>query len=276
MFLMEKLGRKVGFIGAGNMACAILSGMIRAGLVGSTDTLASDVSQQQLEKIAASTGSRVSSDNGEVVRGADIVVLSTKPFHVQQVCEAIRGDKRPDQLFVSICAGITTAQLEAWLGAGTRAVRVMPNTPALIGCGAAGVAGGSNATNADVQTVMDIFQSVGVAVQVPESQLDLVTGLTGSGPAYVFYFMESLIKAGTELGLTVEQSEQLVKAMVYGAARMASERQEPLEALRQAVTTKGGTTEAGLNVLMNGDFPGLIKACVTRATERSRELSSGK
>lgn len=264
---------KIGFIGAGNMARAILGGAVRAGIIHPGNAIAADVSPEQAARIAAETSCRVAADNGEVARFADIVVIATKPHHVADVCRAIAPHAAPRHLFVSICAGVRTAAINDALGGGHRVVRVMPNTPALIGCGAAAVAGGGAATPDDVRRVARLFDAVGRAIVVDEEQLDLVTGLSGSGPAYVFRFTEALIEAGTHLGLRPDDARALAIQTVLGAARMAAESDRPLHELRGNVTTKGGTTEAGLRVLEEGDFGELILDCVAAATRRSRELS---
>ncbi len=273
---MATLSQTLGFIGAGNMARAILGGTVRAGLVDPARALASDVSPDQLSGFCAATGAAAAASNREVAAKADVIVIATKPFHVEAVCAEVRDAARPAQLWVSICAGIRTPLIEQTLGGSARVVRVMPNTPALIGCGAAGVAPGRHATSGDLDLVTRLFGAVGVAVRVEEDQLDLVTGLSGSGPAYVFRFAEALIGAATELGLSPEQARTLALQTLLGSARMALESGRPLHDLRAAVTTKGGTTEAGLRALEEGDFSELIRDCVDAATRRSRELSGGR
>jgi pyrroline-5-carboxylate reductase len=273
---MATLTQTLGFIGAGNMARAILGGTVRAGLVDPTRALASDVSPDQLAGFCAATGAAPAASNREVAEKSDIIIIATKPFHVEGVCAEVREAARPGQIWISICAGIRTSLIEQNLGGGPRVVRVMPNTPALIGCGAAGVAPGAHATPDDLDLVTRLFGAVGVAVRVEEDQLDLVTGLSGSGPAYVFRFAEALIEAATELGLAPEQARALALQTLLGSARMALESGRPLHDLRAAVTTKGGTTEAGLRALEEGDFSELIHDCVEAATRRSRELSGGK
>jgi pyrroline-5-carboxylate reductase len=269
-----RIGQKIAFIGAGNMARAILGGIVKGGLAVPEQCMAADVSEEQLARLCKSVGSvATTTDNRRVVEFADVVIIATKPYHVGAVCEAVASAARAGQLFVSICAGIRTGFIEAKLGGDARVVRVMPNTPALIGCGASAIAPGSRSTPGDLALVKSLFAAVGTAVEVEEGQLDLVTGLTGSGPAYVFRFAEALIQAGCELGLSEAKSRALVLQTVHGAARMAFESGTPLMELRQAVTTKGGTTEAGLRVLEEGDFAELVRDCVARATQRSRELS---
>lgn len=273
---MTKLPQTFGFIGAGNMARAILSGMINAHLIDPTQAIVSDAAPEPLEIMEQVAQPRIAADNAAVLNEADVITFAVKPFHMDEVCREISPHMRPSQLFISICAGIPTEFIERRLGAGARVIRVMPNTPALIQCGSAGVARGKAATDEDMALVLRIFNAIGVAVELPEKQLDLITGLTGSGPAYVFYFTEALIAAAVEQGLDAESATELVRQMVYGASRMALESNQPLHELRSQVTTKGGTTEAGLKRLEEGDFRALVSECVAAATARSRELSAGK
>jgi pyrroline-5-carboxylate reductase len=270
------LRQRIGFVGAGNMTRAILSGILKAGLVDRDQVMVSDVKSEQRETVERSTQCETVDDNATVVERSDVVIFAVKPFNMADVCNSVRSSVNPDKLFVSICAGIPTAFIEERLGDGIRVVRVMPNTPALLGCGAAGVAPGKNASRADLDLVLSLFQSVGTAVILGEDKLDLVTGLTGSGPAYVFYFAESLIQAGVKLGLSEEDASELVTQTVLGAARMAIESGKPLGELRAAVTTKRGTTEAGLNVLEEAGFADIVCRCVDAATRRSAELSKGQ
>lgn len=270
---MEKLKQQIGFIGAGNMARAILSGMMNAKLIEHPQAIVSDVSVEQLEATEQITQARIAKDNADLARLADIVFFATKPYQVADVCREIKPHVRAGQLFITICAGVRTATIEDALGGKPRVIRVMPNTPALIGCGSAAVARGQYATQKDAELASRIFDSVGVAVELPEELLDLVTGLTGSGPAYVFYFTEQLIEAGKKLGLPENAANELVKQMVYGAARMAFESDKPLAELRAAVTTKGGTTEAGLRALEEAGLAKTIHKCVEAATNRSKELA---
>lgn len=273
---MSKLDKKIGFIGAGNMGQAILGGMLRAGLIDATQAMVSDVSAEQLEKVEQKFQACIARDNQQVASFADVIILAVKPFQAGTVASEIRPGVRDGQLFVTILAGVTTKFFEEQLGPGAHVVRAMPNTPAMIGCGSTGIAPGSRATKADLDIVLRIFNSVGKAIVTTEDKLDLITGLTGSGPAYVYYFMEALIDAARELGLAEKDAAGLVYQMVQGAARVAMDLDQPLTDLRRAVTTKGGTTEAGMRQLEQGDFAGLIRRCVEAATKRSSELSSGK
>lgn len=266
-------GKKIGFIGSGNMARAIAVGLIRKGIVQPSQLYAADISQDQRDEFEKLTTARSCSSNLEVAQWADLVILAVKPFHVAAVCEEIRGHIRADQLIISICAGITTQVIAQHLGEKARVVRVMPNTPALIGCGATAVSRGPAATPDDVECALELFGAVGVALELDENYLDLVTGLSGSGPAYLFYFAEALIAAAQELGLERQAATILVKHTLYGASRLALESERSLEELRAAVTTKGGTTEAGLRALEQHHFFDVVKQCVAAATHRSAELS---
>ncbi|MCX7626639.1 MAG: pyrroline-5-carboxylate reductase [Candidatus Sumerlaeaceae bacterium] len=265
--------KKIVFIGAGNMARAIAAGVIRKGTVDASHILASDVAEAQRTEFERITSAKTISSNHEAARWADLVILAVKPFQIATVCEDINPVIRPSQLVISICAGVTTQFLEQRLGDSVRVVRAMPNTPALIGCGATAVAAGSRATREDVDCVLELFGAVGVALELPESVLDVVTGLSGSGPAYVFYFAEALIAAAEKLGLPHGAAETLVKHTIYGASRLAIESPQSLESLRAAVTTKGGTTEAGLRALEQQGFARAIEECVAAAARRSAELS---
>lgn len=266
-------GKKLAFIGAGNMARAIAAGVIGKGTVRPADIVASDISELQRAEFEKLTSAQTTGSNPEATRWADVVIFAVKPFHVATVCDEIRHEMRPDHLVISICAGITTQFLEQKLGGNVRVVRAMPNTPALIGCGATAVAAGSRATREDLECVLELFRAVGVAIELPESALDIVTGLSGSGPAYVFYFAEALIAAAEKLGLAHDAAEILVKQTLHGASRLALESQQSLESLRAAVTTKGGTTEAGLRTLEQEGFQRAIFECVAAAARRSVELS---
>ena len=199
---------------------------------------------------------------------AEGVVLAVKPQDVVAACAEL---VRPPRV-LSIAAGVTLATLEAALPPGTAVVRAMPNTPATVGAGAAAIAGGAAATDADLDWAEGILSSVGVAVRVPEEQLDAVTGLSGSGPAYVFLVAEALLEAGAAVGLPDDVTETLVNQTLLGAARLLHETDHGAEALRVAVTSPNGTTAAGLAVLDAEGVRDAIVAAVTAATERSREL----
>jgi pyrroline-5-carboxylate reductase len=231
-----------------------------------------DIDVEKTARLRDEIGVNVAESHADLLARAGTIVLASKPQDVHKVLEAVARAARPEHLFISIAAGIAIKVFQERLGAAARIVRVMPNTPAMIGCGAAGVARGPKATDADLARALAIFGAVGVAVEVAEPLLDAVTGLSGSGPAYVFYLIEALTQAGERAGLPLDVAAALTRQSVLGAARMAAETGvEPAE-LRRRVTSPNGTTEAGLRVLREGDFAGLIERTVAAATERSREL----
>ncbi len=272
---MSTFEKTIGFIGSGNMARAIIRGMIATGLTGPDKVWISDVNPEQVSKLATDTGVNAARDNRHLASQCDVIVLATKPHHVTTVMTEIRDALEPARhLVVSICAGVRTQTIEEAAGPAVRVVRVMPNTPALIGCGSAAIAGGKNADGKDLETASQIFDSVGTSVVLDEEKLDAVTGVSGSGPAYVFRFMEALLLAAEEQGLSTVEAQTLVPQMVLGAARMAVEGDRGLAELREMVTTPGGTTAAGLRVLEDQDFMQLMSRCVAAATTRSRELAN--
>ncbi len=272
---MSPFEKTVGFIGAGNMARAIIRGMISTQQVRPGQVWISEVNPDQVTSLAADTGVNAANNNFELARQCDVLVLATKPHHVSGVMEEIRGVlERERHLVISICAGVRTHRIEEAAGPDVHVIRVMPNTPALIGSGSAAIAGGKYADAADLEIASQIFDSVGTSVVLNEDKLDAVTGVSGSGPAYVFRFMEALLLAAEEQGLTPTEARILVPQMVLGAVRMAVEGDRGLAELREAVTTPGGTTAAGLRVLEENNFMQLMGKCVAAATERSAELAT--
>ena len=268
---MIGLPGSVGTIGAGNMAEAILRGLLRAGMA--PDTLhAADPDLGRLQRMRE-LGVRAVESNLELVRSSELVVLAVKPQQLEAAAAALPRDSGP--IYLSIVAGATTAALRRLLGAGARIVRSMPNTPALIGAGITAVASDSGGEPADLERACAVLRAIGAVVQVPESALDAVTGLSGSGPAYVYAFIEALIEAGVREGLPLATARALALETVHGAARLALESGEDPALLRERVTSPGGTTVAGLAALESGGFRGAILAAVRAAAERSRALGSG-
>lgn len=268
---MQLPGRVV-FVGAGNMASALIEGLIAADTCKPEALAASDVNAAALQALQAKHGVAVHTDNRQAVAGASVVVLSIKPQVFPSVLPQLAGALPSDCLIVSIAAGIPIAVMEAALPAGTRVVRAMPNTPALVQAGATAIAPGRNATAADMDVAERIFRSVGVTVRVDESQLDAVTGLSGSGPAYVFRMIEALTEAGVAVGLSAADAALLSAQTVYGAGKLARESSEAPAVLRQRVTSPGGTTQAGLERLEARGFMDVMRDAVVRATARATEL----
>ena len=266
---MERLA----FIGAGNMAGAILEGVLRSGTLPPGAVCMADVSAEQRADRARRYGVATTADNAEAVRGAATVILAVKPQQLEEALASARDAFSPDQLVASICAGVTTARLESLVPG--RVVRVMPNLPALAGAGVAAVCAGSRATSADRDAVCGLLAGTGTVVRVEESQMDAVTGLSGSGPGYVFAFIEALEDAALEQGFAPETARMMAIGTVLGAAKLAAAGDVPPAEWRRRVSSKGGTTLAGLTAMESLGFSGAVKAAVRAATARSAELAGG-
>jgi len=264
--------KRLGFIGGGNMATALIRGMLAAKLATPEQILVADIDAAKTSKLVAAHGIVATPDNLELVKRSDVVLLAVKPQNMNAVLAQIAPAVRDGQCFISIAAGAILSRLEGVLGPHARVIRVMPNTPALIGCGAAGIARGHAATDDDVVLARAIFEAVGLAVVLDEKHLDAVTAVSGSGPAYVFLFVEALLEAAEWVGLEREVAQALVRQTVLGAARMVNETGQTPAQLREAVTSPGGTTAAALTVLREGGFDDLLVRAVQAAKARSIEL----
>jgi pyrroline-5-carboxylate reductase len=263
----------LGFLGSGKMASALARGVVAGGAFTAGEVVVSDVVGATAEALAKATGGRVARSNAELAAACETIVLCVKPADAVSALREI-GAKIDGRLVISIVAGLSTAALEQAAGAGARIIRVMPNTPALVGEGAAAYALGSRATEEDAAVVEKLFSAVGVIVRVKESLLDAVTGLSGSGPAYVFTVIEALADGGVLMGLPRELALQLAAQTVAGAARMVRETGLHPATLRDQVTSPGGTTIAGLEALEKAGFRAALISAVRAATERSRELGA--
>jgi pyrroline-5-carboxylate reductase len=265
--------RAVGFVGGGNMAGALIKGLLAAGLYRPEQVWASDVDAHKRAFLRRRFRIGVTEDNAALVRGSKVIVLAVKPQIMDAVLLQLREAVTPAKLFLSIAAGVSTARLEAGLGTGARVLRVMPNTPALLGKGMSVLVRGRHATAADERLGLRLLRAVGQAVAVRDERLlDAVTGLSGSGPAYVYLFAEGLIAGGIGAGLPATLATQLVLQTLTGAAAMLHETGESPAALRAMVTSPGGTTLAGLTELEAHGFKDAVAAAVVAATRRSEEL----
>ncbi len=269
----------LGFLGAGNMGEAIFRGLLDGGVLTPAQIVATDASAERRADIAARFPIRVVDSNEELVEQATVVIFAVKPQVMPVVLEEVASYFSQNKLSISICAGIPCSTIERALMRDTheepRVVRVMPNTPALIGAGMSGVCRGRYARQHELELAMSFFEAVGEAEEVYEAQMDAVTALTGSGPAYVFRFIEGLIEAGKKHGFPPDQATRMVVQMVYGAARLAMESDKSPEELRIAVTSPGGTTAAGLQALNAADFMDALQECVDAAEARGKELGGG-
>lgn len=270
----ELLGnRTLGLLGAGNMAEALARGIVQSGAIAAGNVIASDVSPERRALFKDKLGARVTEDNLAVVGAADILVLCVKPQQAAAVVGGIASAFDPARhLLATICAGVSTARLEALLPERARVVRVMPNTPMLVGLGASAVAGGKNASARDIATIEALFAAASMTVRVEEKMIDAVTGLSGSGPAYLFYLVEAMIDAGLAEGFSAEHARALAVRTVLGASKMLDETNLSPEELRRRVTSPNGTTQAAIELMEAAGVKGKITAAVRRAAERSREL----
>lgn len=268
-------GRRIGFLGAGRMASALARAWLSAGHVAPQHLLASDPVPEARAAFLSATGCSATADNLAVAKAADLLVLSVKPQTMARLCQeiapAVKG--RP-VLVVSIAAGVTMEKIAGWLGGTVRLVRVMPNTPCLVGASASGYSPWPHATAEDVALVQALLDSVGKAVRVPEALLDAVTGLSGSGPAFVYLFIEALSDGGVRAGLPREAATLLAAQTVLGAARMVLETGLHPGALKDQVTSPGGTTIAGLHEMERGGVRGACMDAVLAAARRATELDS--
>lgn len=268
----ESHATRIGFIGAGRMATALAGGLIRSEFVPAENVIASDVAEEIRARFAAETGAAVTESNPGVAAHADVIILAVKPQQITDVLNDIRTSITPDHLVVSIAAGVSLASIAAVIGEDRRMIRVMPNTPCLVGACAAAFSPGGTATPADAEFVERMLSVVGVAVGVPEPLLDAVTGLSGSGPAYVYQVIEALSDGGVRVGLPRDVALKLAAQTVLGAAKMVLETGEHPGVLKDAVTSPGGTTIAGLHALERGGLRACLIDAVEAAAARSREL----
>lgn len=263
---------KLGLIGCGKMGGALLRGVEQALGKGALSATLSDVVPTAAEGLKKSLACKARcASPAETAASADVVLLAVKPGDLKTLCESLAGLKG-NRLYLSIAAGVSLADLESWLGGGARVIRAMPNTPALVGAGAAAFAAGRRATTKDRALASKILGSVGSADEVPEKLLDAVTGLSGSGPAYVFTVIEALADGGVLMGLPRATALRLAAQTVAGAAQLVLESGRHPATLRDEVTSPGGTTIAGLEQLESNGLRNALIQAVRKAAERSREL----
>jgi pyrroline-5-carboxylate reductase len=264
--------KKLGFVGGGNMAAALVKGLLHAEVVPPGDIVVSDVKEERLTLFRDRHGVRTTTDNHLLVREVDVVVLSVKPQVIDKVLGAIGKDVRPSQLVVSVAAGVPVAAMEARLPEGARVVRTMPNTPVTVDAGATAIAPGTHATEEDLEIARQLFAAVGRVVTLDESLLDAVTGLSGSGPAYVMLMIEALADGGVKVGLHRDTALLLAAQTVFGSAKLLLETGEHPGRLKDMVTSPGGTAIAGLHTLESGGLRRTLIDAVEAATNRSAAL----
>jgi pyrroline-5-carboxylate reductase len=264
----------IGFLGAGQMARALAAGFVAARVAPADRIVACDPADSARQQFAdACPGARLVSELAAVLKTADILILAIKPQVFPRVAADLGDGLRGETLVVSVMAGVSLARLTDGLGSG-RVIRVMPNTPCLVGCGASAYACGPDATSDDADGVQQLLQSVGIAFAVEESQLDAVTGLSGSGPAFVYQIIEALADGGVRMGLPRSMATALAAQTVAGAARMVLETGTHPGELKDRVASPGGTTIAGIQRMEDRGVRGAMMAAVEAAAKRSAELST--
>lgn len=259
-------------LGGGRMGEALAAGLLEAGFAADTITVAEISAPRRAELADLISGVRIVADAASAVAGAEVVVAAVKPKLVAETLTSAADSLGPDTLVISIAAGVRIATLEA-AAPGRPVVRAMPNTPALIGLAATAISGGSHATEEHLGRAETVLRALGLVVRVPEDQLDAVTGLSGSGPAYVFLLAEAMIAAGVRAGLPADVADALVRQTLLGASTLLSAGEDPAR-LRAQVTSPGGVTEAAIAVLTEKDFAALIAETIAAAEARSAEMGS--
>jgi pyrroline-5-carboxylate reductase len=269
------LGKTIGFVGAGNMAEALIRGLIQGSVVAAEAIVASHPRRERLDELHAVYGIHTTPDNAAVPGRAQIVVLSVKPQILEKVARELAPALTPDQLVISVAAGVDAATIEGHLFEGARVIRAMPNMPALVRAGATAIARGQHATDDDLAVAVKIFDAVGITVALDEGHLDAVTGLSGSGPAYIFLIIEALADAGVKVGLSRRNAQRLAAQTVMGSAKLLIDTDEHPGRLKDMVTSPGGTAIAGLHTLEEGGLRTTLINAVETATKRARELGRG-
>lgn len=272
---MENNIMRIGFIGAGKMATALARGFINSNICAASDILASDVQESARKSFEKETSAHTTDSNQKIAEFAKTIILAVKPQNVGTVLNQIKDYISENHLLISIAAGIKISFIESLVPAGTRVIRVMPNTPALAGCGASAYAPGKSATKSDEELTHKLLSSVGIAVKVNEELLDAITGLSGSGPAYIYLVIEAMSDGGVAAGLPRDIATKLAAATVMGAAKMVLETGLHPGQLKDMVTSPGGTTIEGLHELEKSAVRAAFINAVRAATEKSKILSKG-
>ncbi len=269
---MNLEGKKLGFIGTGKMGSSLIKGICDAGLFVPSDVYASDLYEPSLDELKEDPGIKVSTDNSFTVTNSDIIVLAVKPQILKKVISGIKDDVTDDKLIISIAAGVKLENIEKEFNSGTRVIRVMPNIAATVAEAASAITQGSNASQEDTQNALEIFSSVGSAIQVPENLMDAVTGLSGSGPAYIFPVIEAMADGAVYEGLDRKSALTLAAQTVIGAAKMVLETGTHPGELKDMVTSPAGTTIRGVKVLEDSGIRSAFIKAVIESSNRSKEL----
>lgn len=264
---------KISFVGAGSMAEAVIAGIVNKQFLDREQIyVINKENQERLDELKAKYGVITSTDRKAVIEGADIIVIATKPYDVNEALMSIRPYVDETQLIISVVAGISTEQILRSLQKKNAVIRTMPNTSATIGYSATAICKGKYATDEHLAQAKKLFEAIGSVSVVEEEQMHIVTAISGSGPAYIYYLVEAMLEAAQGEGLDEKTAKQLITQTVIGAGNMLRERTEPVTVLRENVTSPNGTTAAGIRTLREYRFQEAVKACVKSAKKRSIEL----
>lgn len=266
---------RIGFFGAGSIVEAMLSGILKKGLFSADRVYVTNRSNsERLDLLTETYGVNTTHDKMDVIKGADILILAMKPKDSAEALKELSGSVHSGQLVISVIAGVSTTLIGEWLGVNCPIIRTMPNTSSAVGLSATGLAANQFVTEDQLLLATRLFEAIGTVYTVAEEELDIVTGLSGSGPAYIYYLVEAMMGAGATAGLDREMARQLTLQTLLGAAHMLMDTREEPALLRKKVTSPGGTTQAGLEVLEAYQFQEAVTSAILRATERSREMGA--
>lgn len=268
-----EISKKLFFIGSGNMTQAIISGLLEAKLVKAENIVCNDVVKEKVLNLQQKFGVSIADDKGKAIMGADIIFLSVKPQNMPEVFDETRNFVKKKAVIVSIAAGITTKFIEDSIQKEVAVIRAMPNTPALVRCGSTAVCRGRFVSDEQLQRAKDLFSSIGKAEILEEKYFDIITALSGSGPAYIFYLCELMQKAAERLGLSKEIAKAFAVQTVYGSGKMLDITKESANMLKEKVKSPNGTTEAALKYFESQNLSDIVFKAMKQATERSKELS---
>ena len=267
---------KIGFIGSGKMASAIIKGLIKTGFAKPEELIATQAETEGVEEKSKELGIKIILDNKELAKNSEIIFVATKPNQAVGALEEIKDLIKPDKLVASIAAGVTTEKLEAHLPEKTRVIRIMPNTPALVGEGMSGMVGGKYATEKDLEYIKGLLSTIGKCIVVDnEAQIDIVTAISGSGPAFYYKVINEIARAGEKLGMDYEKALLLSIQTAIGSAKMALHREIPMEELISNVATKGGCTRVGVDCMDDNNTEKLFYDVIKSTTEKAHALGQG-
>ncbi len=269
--------KKIAFIGAGSMAEAIISGIVKANIFNKENVIVTNKNnKERMERLEKKYQIQSIADKERVIEGTDIIILATKPYDLEAAVESIRPYIQPEQVIISVIAGISTDYISKLVGKNAPVIRAMPNTSASIGFSATAIAAGNHATESHVKEAEALFATIGTTAIVKEDEMHIVTGISGSGPAYIYFLVEAMEKAAVESGLDPSTAKALITQTVLGAGEMLKSSGESAEVLRKKITSPAGTTQAGIEALQRNDFQHAVMECVKSAHDRSIELGKSK